>query len=161
MTTLVLVLKKIKIEDKAKYDIFNSHSKSEIIMNESDIDNVFQSIYTTIIPNMQESLGKGASWITDLVIEHNISISKNNPLAGSRYIKLLKDLDHQRKRLINIQNIDDNEWFKWCLVIYLNPADCIPASITKVDKDFAKNLNFKDIKFPVEVTPFLYKQSKL
>ena len=78
-------------------------------MNESDIDNVFQSIYTTIIPNMQEYLGKGASWITDLVIEHNISISKNNPLAGSRYIKLLKDLDHQRKRLINIQNIDDNE----------------------------------------------------
>ena len=109
MTTLVLVLKKIKIEDKTKYDIFNSHSKSEIIMNESDIDNVFQSIYTTIIPNMQESLGKGASWTTDLVIEHNISISKNNPLAGSRYIKLLKDLDHQRKRLINIQNIDDNE----------------------------------------------------
>ena len=103
------MLKKIKIEDKTKYDIFYSQSKSEIIMNESDIDNVFQSIYTRIILNMQESLGKGASGITDSVIEHNISISKNNPLAGSRYIKLLKDLDHQRKRLINIQNIDDNE----------------------------------------------------
>ena len=44
----------------------------------------------------------------DLVIEHNISISKYKPLASSIYIKLPKDLDHPRKVLINIQNIDDN-----------------------------------------------------
>ena len=38
-------------------------------------------------------------------------ISKYNPLAGSSYIKLLKELDHPRKELINIQNIDGNECF--------------------------------------------------
>ena len=47
--------------------------------------------------NIQKSLGKGSGWIIDSVIEHNISISKYNPLAGSIYIKLLKELDHPRK----------------------------------------------------------------
>ena len=62
-----------------------------------------------------------------------------------------KELDHPRKGLINIQNIDDNECFKWCLVRYLNPADHHPEKITKADKDFAKKLDFRDIKFLVKI----------
>ena len=52
---------------------------------------------------------KNSGSIIDLVIDHTISISKYNPLAESSYIKLPKTLDHPRKRLINIQNIDVNE----------------------------------------------------
>ena len=88
-------------------------------------------------------------WIIDSVTYHTISISKYNPLAGSSYIKLSKELDHPRKGLINVQSTDDNECFKWCFVRYLNLADRDPARITKVDKDFTKRINFKDIKFPV------------
>ena len=40
------------------------------------------TIYTTIIANIQKSLGKGSSWIVDSIIDHSISISKYNPLAG-------------------------------------------------------------------------------
>ena len=43
------MFKKVESEDKIKYDNFYSSSKAEIIINESDIDDVFQSIYTTII----------------------------------------------------------------------------------------------------------------
>ena len=49
---------KIESEDKTKYDNFFSSSSAEITINESDID-VFQSVYTTIITNIQKSLGKG------------------------------------------------------------------------------------------------------
>ena len=66
-------------------------------------------------------------------------------------MKLSKKLDHPRKRLVNIQNNDDNECFKWCLVRYLNPVDHNPARVTKADKDFVKKLDFKDINFPVEI----------
>ena len=59
--------------------------------------------------NQSISLGEGSGWITESVIDHNIHISKNNSLAGSSYIKLSKELDHPRKGLVNIQNIDDNE----------------------------------------------------
>ena len=87
----------------------------------------------------------------DLIIDHTISISKYNPLAGSSYIKIPKELDHPRKIMINTKHVDGNEWFKWCFIIYLNPADCSTRRITKYDKDFAKRLDIKNIKFPVQV----------
>ena len=61
--------------------------------------------------------------------------------------------------MINIKNIDGNECIKWCLVRSLNHADHHPARITKADKDFVKNLDFKDIKFPVKVRD-IYKIKK-
>ena len=96
------MFKKIEKEDKTKYDNFYSSSKAEIIINESDID-VFKSIYTTIISNMQKFLGHGSGWIIDSVIDHTTSISKYNTLAGSGYVKIPRELDHPRKGLINIQ----------------------------------------------------------
>ena len=86
---------------------------------------------------------KAQARVTDSVIDHTIGISKCNPLAASSYIKLSKELDHLRKGLIHVQNTDDNECFKQCLVRYLNPVDHNPRRITKVDKDFAKKLTLK------------------
>ena len=57
------MLKKIESDYKTKYDRFYSHSKVETIINEIDIDNVFESIYTTIISNIQNVLRKGLGWI--------------------------------------------------------------------------------------------------
>ena len=53
--------------------------------------------------------------------------------------------------MIVVQSIDDNEFFKWCLIRYLNPVAHNPRRFTKADKDFAKRLDFKDIKFPVKI----------
>ena len=70
VTTIDLVFKKIEREDKAKCDNFYSSSKAEIIINESDIVDASKSIYTKIITNIQKSLGKVSSWVTDSVIDH-------------------------------------------------------------------------------------------
>ena len=78
----------------------DSNSKAETIINESDIDDVFESSYT-------------------------------------------KEWHHPRKGLINIQNIYDNQCFKWSLVRYLNTADRNEAIITKADKNFSKNFDFE------------------
>ena len=50
------------------------------------------------------------------------------------------------KRFINIQNID-NECFRYCLVRYLNPVNKNSTKIRSVDKELAKQLNFKSVKF--------------
>ena len=71
MTTLLLVFKKLESKDKTKYDNFHSSSKSETITNKGDIANVFQSIYTAIIENIQKSSLKDLGWIIDSVIDHN------------------------------------------------------------------------------------------
>ena len=49
MATLVLLFKKIESEDKRKYSTFYSSLKAEVIFNKSEIDDVFQSVYTTVI----------------------------------------------------------------------------------------------------------------
>ena len=113
MTALVFLFKPIESKGKKKYGNFYSSSKAESIrINESGTDDVFKSVCTTIIINIQKSLGNGTGWIIDSVIDHTISILKYNPLCGSSYIKFSKELDHTRKGLINIQITDHNEWFK-------------------------------------------------
>ena len=90
---------------------------------------MLQSIYTTVRSNTQKSLGKGSGCIIESVIDHTISILKYNCLGRSSYIKLTKELYHLRKSMINFQNIDDKECFKWCLVRYLYSADHNPRNI--------------------------------
>ena len=53
--------------------------------------------------------------------------------------------------MINILIIEDNEYFKLCLVRYLQATDHTLGRITKAYKDFTQKLNFKDVKFPVKV----------
>ena len=151
VATLVLMFKKIESEDNTKFDTFYSNSKPEVTINESDIDDVFELIDSVIISNIQKSLVEDLGWIIESVINHNISILKYNSLAGGRFIKLLKEFDHPREVLINDQNIDDNECHKWSLVRYLHPTDHNPWKITIADKEFAKKLSFKGIKFSVKI----------
>ena len=71
--------------------------KSRKNINESDINDVFKSIYSTIISNIKKSPENASGWITDsviIIIIIIIVISKYYFLAGSSYIKLLKELNH-------------------------------------------------------------------
>ena len=49
MTTRVLMFKKMESEDKTEYGNFYLSQQAEININESDIGDVFQLIYTTAI----------------------------------------------------------------------------------------------------------------
>ena len=52
MATLVLMFIKIESNDETKYKTFYSTSKTETVINESDIDDVFESVYSTIMSNI-------------------------------------------------------------------------------------------------------------
>ena len=60
---LVLEFKKIKSNYKTKYSTFYSTSKVETIINESSMDDLFESIYSPIISNIQKYLGKCWVWL--------------------------------------------------------------------------------------------------
>ena len=98
---------------------------------------------------------KGSGWILDSVMDGDINIPKYNHLAGSRHIKLPRELDHPRKWLISIQNIDYNKFFTWWLVRYLNTAYYPSSGITKADENLPKMLDFKDIRFMIQ---FMYQK---
>ena len=44
--TLVLEIQNIELNDETKYSTFNLALKAEIIINESDIDGAYESIYS-------------------------------------------------------------------------------------------------------------------
>ena len=68
---------------------------------------------------------------------------------------MIKWIRPSKKGLINIQNVDDNECFKWCLVRYLHPADHYPTRIRKTDKLFGDELDL-DIFLTLRLDTFLY-----
>ena len=43
-----------------KYSTFSSKSNTEVIINDSDIDDKFESVYSTITSKIQKSLAKGS-----------------------------------------------------------------------------------------------------
>ena len=88
--------------------------------------------------------------LVDQILHHYINITKYLPLRGSSYIPLPKELQNPKKGLINLQNEDD-ECFRWCHVRHLNPQDRNPQRIKLTDKEFAKNLNYSGITFPVTI----------
>ena len=49
---------------------------------------------------------------SDSLKEQNINVSKYRSLSGSNLIALPKELNHSRKGLSNVQNIDDNKYLK-------------------------------------------------
>ena len=75
-------------------------SKTKTIINESDINDVFESFYSTFISNIQKSLGNGSGWNIDSALYHTINISNYNALVDSSYIKLPKERDHPKVWLI-------------------------------------------------------------
>ena len=63
------------------------------------------------------------------------------------------ELKHPRKGLINIKS-NDQKCFLWCHVRHINPVKDHPRRITKIDRDFANNLNYDGIKFSVQEKDF-------
>ena len=57
------------------------------------------------------------------------------------------------KGLINLKNKDD-ECFKWCHVRFINPINSHPEKINKKDKEIAKTLGYRSIKFPIKVKDY-------
>ena len=91
---------KIEIDNATKYTTCYSNSKAGTIINESNINDAFESIYSTIISNIQNSLGKDSDWIFDSVANNTANVSKYNPLVGSSYIILPNILDQEKFWLI-------------------------------------------------------------
>ena len=69
-----------------------------------------------------------------------ILVFQNTIFQPAAIRKLTKQLNHLRKGLINIQNIDNYEYFESSIVRYLNAATYHPARTEKADKDFAKRI---------------------
>ena len=78
-----------------------------------------------------------------------IDTANYEPLSGSSYIQLPKELNNSKKDLINIEN-NDLKCFMWCHIRLINPRDSHPERINKKDKEIASFLDYLGIDFPIK-----------
>ena len=93
----------------------------------------------------------GSGWVFDTILSHDLHVSKYDPLRGSSYLELPKQLRHSNKGLVNIKNEDD-KCCLWCHVRHLRPQEHNTNRVKKEDRIRAAQLNYKGIKFPVEIS---------
>ena len=113
---VIILILKFNKGAEIKNRTFYSNSKKEIIIYVTDIDEEFEWIYSMIMTKIWKYQAEGRGCAFDSVMEQNINILIYRLLSCSNYIKLPKALNHSRKTFINIQNRDDDECLKCCLV---------------------------------------------
>ena len=130
-----------------KSGFFNS--KADLIINKNDIKPSLKISQQNILNIISQWVSEGSGWTVQSIESHNINIANYSPLKGSSYIELPPGLSSS-KSIINLKN-DDNECFRWCHIRHLNPQHKNPQRITKIDKNFIKQLDYSNIEFPVTV----------
>ena len=155
----------MKKEDSDGNLIFNQpqfNSFNQTIINEFEIQSALDKADELIKERIAKWVTLGSGWIIDEVKNHYVSIVKYDPLSGSSYIPLPKNLRNSMKGLINIKNEDD-KCLLWNIVRYHNPVKHHAERITMKDREFAKTLDFTGITFPVTIKqiPKVEKQNNI
>ena len=144
------MLKKYKSNGEIEFApvYFNSSTKT-IINCRYKLDQSFQETLSRI----DAWINRGSGWIIELTESQYINISTYRSFVGSSYIGLPIESKHPKKGLINIKN-NDQKCFFWCHVRHINPAKDHPGKNKNIDRDFANNLDYDGIEFPVQEKDF-------
>ena len=121
---------------------------SSPITNNDNINEELKLSEQRISNKIANWISEGSGWTIESVDDHYLNITKYQPLKGSSYIQLTKELRNSSRGLINIKN-DDNECFRWCHIRHINPQDVHPERIKKTDKQHIEKLDYSIIEFPV------------
>ena len=71
---------------------------------------------------------EGSGWIIEQVQDIHININDYDPLAGSNFIPIPRELQNSMHGLINIKNTGC-ECLEWCHVRLLNPTNSLPERL--------------------------------
>ena len=148
--TVKVLLQKYKSHGEIEFAsvYFNSSTKT-IINHRYNLDQSFQEILYRI----DAWINKGSGWVIESIESQYINISTYRPLVGSSYIDLPIELKHTKKGQINIKN-NDQKCYLCCHVRHINPLKEHAERTTKINKKIAWDLNYDEIKFPVEEKDF-------
>ena len=145
------IMKKTDLKSgKVLYTDAYFYSKTEINFQGIDVSDLYKTMTDKMLNSLAAYQQRGSNWVFDSIVELTFHTVKYEPLSGSSYIELPKALA-DKKAIINMKN-NDNECFKWCIARALNLVDKHPERITKILRLQADKLNWKDLKFPMELT---------
>jgi len=141
-------------DDSSIVAVMNFQSKTEIILEATNLDELWITMVEQILENIAVFQMKGSGWTFHSIVSLDIHTVRYKPLRGGTYVKLPKYLA-SKKALKNMkfrnENKTDNQCFKWCIARALNPVKDHPERITGKLEEQAETLNFKNISFPVKL----------
>ncbi|CAG8637766.1 6932_t:CDS:1, partial [Diversispora eburnea] len=149
-------MKKIKPETPEPiYKTFPFKHETIEIIREDRINATIEKGYNEIIDQIEDEALQESGWAFVRAEEVFLEISTFRPLRGSSYLPLPEALDKPQLGLINPQNKDDNECFKWCISAYhtreeAKKANKKPPHLNEIRRlrRNANIANYKGIKFP-------------
>ena len=141
--TVKVLLKKYKLNGEIEFApvYFNSVTKT-VINHRFRLENYFQEILYMIGVWINE----GSGWIVESIESQYINISTYRPLSGSPYINLPVELKSPRKRLINIKNKDQKNFYGAMLGILILQKK-IRKELKQPTKKFLQNLIMMKLSF--------------
>ena len=127
---------------------FAFHSAIRLILENTDVDEVYNEMVDEIEQSIQRvENAEGSGWVFLKIKNLTLHTAKWDPLNAGSYIDLPANLKN-KKAIINMKN-QDNECFKWCVLLALNPKNTNPDRIDKDLKSKQDTLNMEGIKYPV------------
>ena len=129
--------------EKVNVGFFKSNAREMI--NGNDIETVISDAGNELINRISEWISEGSGWVIKSVDKHEIGISKYKPLRGLHIYHFL-----EKKAMINIQNKNDNECFRWCHLAFLFSVKPNAERISKYKKHRDK-VKYDKINCPVKL----------
>ena len=100
----------------------NFSSYIEIILKPINLEECYINMCKRILENMTTFQRQGSGWTYHSIVKLTIDTVKYKPLGGSSYIPLPKDIA-DKKAIVNVQNKNDNECFKWAVTSAMYPVE--------------------------------------
>jgi hypothetical protein len=126
------------------------HSDIDVNLEATDVTELYNTMSGVVSERLANFQERGSNWQFKSIIDLQVHIVKYEPLKGSSYIELPPAL-FNKKAIINPQNKEDDECFKWVVTRALNPVEKNQEVITKQLRGQAEKLNWNNIKFPVSL----------
>ena len=142
----------VRVDPDTKEDVYTTcyfNSNLKTIIQKDTVTGEYRVMNNKILENVTNFQSRGSGWIFRKVLSMYIHLNKYEPLSGSSYIPLPKTLQ-KKKAVINVQNKQDNECFKWAMTSAIYPVE---KNSTRVNKyvDNYKKFNWDGIEFPASL----------
>ena len=124
-------------------------STVEIALNEEDVKEQYDRGVDIIERKIKEFVSQGSGWSVGEVVKLDLHVAPYEPLRAASYIPTDPWLT-AKKAIINVKN-DDEKCFVWSVLAGLHPQKLHANRVSKY-VPYMKELNVKDLTFPLKVT---------
>ena len=134
-------------EEDMTYNYGYFHTNIERIMEGADLGSIYNVMIAMILEKIDKFQNKGSGWQFDSVVSFDINVDPYNPMRGTSYFPLPAKLA-AKKAIINVQNKQDNECFKWAVTSAVFPRKKNGQRLDYEMRANSNRFNWEGIDFP-------------